>query len=205
MPGETPRKVSGDCLYLNIWTPAKTVHEHLPVIVWIYGGLYQRIGFDAFVLGRPARTQGRNRDHHRVSNWPARFSRASGVDARVHASLIRELRFDGPDRRTRMDSEEYCGVWRRPEMRNHRRSILRSDIGQHSDGLPALAKGLFQRAIGESGGLFDPLHLAPKFLLANAERVGEKYALLLGAASLQELRRLTASQLTGNAGGICHR
>jgi para-nitrobenzyl esterase len=67
-----------------------------------------------------------------------------------------------------------------------------------------LAKGLFQRAIGESGGLFEPLQLAPKFLLANAERDGEKYAASLGATSLQQLRRLPASQLSGNAGGIVH-
>jgi para-nitrobenzyl esterase len=40
MPGETPTAVSEDSLYLNIWTPAKSVHEHLPVIVWIYGGRY---------------------------------------------------------------------------------------------------------------------------------------------------------------------
>lgn len=38
MPGETPPVVNEDCLYLNIWTPAKSVQEHLPVIVWIYGG-----------------------------------------------------------------------------------------------------------------------------------------------------------------------
>ena len=40
MPGETPPAVSEDCLYLNIWTPASSAHEHLPVIVWIYGGGY---------------------------------------------------------------------------------------------------------------------------------------------------------------------
>jgi para-nitrobenzyl esterase len=32
--------VSEDCLYLNIWTPAKTGHEKLPVLVYFYGGGY---------------------------------------------------------------------------------------------------------------------------------------------------------------------
>jgi carboxylesterase type B len=53
-----------------------------------------------------------------------------------------------------------------------------------------LAKGLFQRAIAESGGLFEPFQLAPKYLLANAELKGEKYAVSLGATSLQQLRQL---------------
>jgi para-nitrobenzyl esterase len=30
--------VSEDCLYLNIWTPAKTGKEELPVLVYFYGG-----------------------------------------------------------------------------------------------------------------------------------------------------------------------
>ena len=30
-----------DCLYLNIWTPAKSIDEKLPVLVWYFGGGFQ--------------------------------------------------------------------------------------------------------------------------------------------------------------------
>lgn len=34
------REISEDSLYLNIWTPAKTDDERLPVMVWIHGGAF---------------------------------------------------------------------------------------------------------------------------------------------------------------------
>ena len=70
---------------------------------------------------------------------------------------------------------------------------------------PLLRKALFPVLPSvEAGGLFEPLQLGPQFLLANAERDGEKYAVSLGAPSVIELRRLPASHFTGNAGGIVH-
>jgi para-nitrobenzyl esterase len=38
--GQVPSKVSEDCLYLNIWTAARKSGENRPVMVWIHGGSY---------------------------------------------------------------------------------------------------------------------------------------------------------------------
>jgi para-nitrobenzyl esterase len=204
MPGETPPAVSEDCLYVNIWTPAKKVHERLPVFVWIYGGAYingsasmplywgdrlahkgvvvitiaYRLGPLGF-LAHPELT--RESPHHSSGNY--------GLMDQIAALqwIQRNIAAFGGDPKNVTIAGQSSGAISV--------SILMSS---------PLAKGLFQRAIGESGGLFEPLQLAPKYLLANAEREGEKYAVSLGATSLQQLRRLPAALLTGNADGIVH-
>ncbi len=30
-----------DCLYLNVWSPADSAHERLPVMVWVHGGSFE--------------------------------------------------------------------------------------------------------------------------------------------------------------------
>ena len=35
--GQAP-EMSEDCLYLNVWSPAKSAGDRVPVLVWIYGG-----------------------------------------------------------------------------------------------------------------------------------------------------------------------
>jgi para-nitrobenzyl esterase len=39
--------ISEDCLYLNVWTPATSGDENLPVMVWLYGGAYNEGGGSA--------------------------------------------------------------------------------------------------------------------------------------------------------------
>jgi para-nitrobenzyl esterase len=204
MPGEAPPAVSEDCLYLNIWTPAKKAQEQLPVIVWIYGGGYingsasmplywgdllahkgvivvtiaYRLGPLGF-LAHPELT--RESPHHSSGNY--------GLMDQIAALewIQRNIAAFGGDPKNVTIAGQSSG--------SISVSILMAS---------PLAKGLFQRAIGESGGLFEPIQLAPKYLLANAEIEGEKYAASLGATSLQQLRRLPAARLTGNAEGIVH-
>jgi para-nitrobenzyl esterase len=67
------------------------------------------------------------------------------------------------------------------------------------------AKGLFHRAIGQSGGLFEPVQIAPRYLLANAEHDGSEYVGSLHAESIAALRKRPAADLLScRAGNVSH-
>jgi para-nitrobenzyl esterase len=206
MPGEVPPKISEDCLYLNIWTPAKQAAERLPVIVWIYGGGY------------------RNGSASMPLYWGDRLAH-KGVIVVTIAYRVGPLGFLALPELTQESpygsSGNYGLIDQIAALRwvQHNISAFGGDpnrvtiAGQSSGAISVSilmaspqAKGLFQRAIGESGGLFEPLQLAPSYLLLNAERDGEKYAAMLGVHSLGELRKLPATRLLGgaNAGGVTH-
>ena len=204
MPGETPPTVSEDCLYLNIWTPAKSGQEHLPVIVWIYGGGYIN-GSASMPL-----------------YWGDQLARKGVIVATIayrlgplgflaHPELTRESPHHSSGNYGLMDQIAAL-EWIQRNIAAFGGDPKNVTIAGQSSGAISVsilmaspqAKGLFQRAIGESGGLFEPLQLAPKYLLANAERDGEKYAVSMGAPSLQELRRLPAAKLSADSGGVSH-
>ena len=206
MPGEAPPAVSEDCLYLNIWTPAKldNAHERLPVIVWIYGGGYIN-GSASMPL-----YWGDRLAHKGVIVVTIAY-RIGPLGFLAHPELTRESPHHSSGNYGLMDQIAAL-EWIQGNIAAFGGDPKNVTIAGQSSGSISVsilmasprAKGLFQRAIGESGGLFEPLQLAPKYLLANAEHDGEKYAASIGAPTLQELRRLPASQLTGNAGGVVH-
>jgi para-nitrobenzyl esterase len=206
MPGENPPAISEDCLFLNIWAPRASAREHLPVIVWIHGGGY-RNGSAAMPL-----------------YWGDRLA-AKGVIVVTIAYRLGPLGFLALPELTRESPQHSSGnyglmdqiaalEWIQRNIAAFGGDPNRVTIAGQSSGAMSVsvlmasprAKGLFRRAIGESGGLFEPLQLAPNYLLANAELDGAKYAASLGTPSLQALRLLPAAELLGgdDAGGVTH-
>lgn len=205
MPGETPPKTSENCLYLNIWSPSRHALGHLPVMVWIHGGGYSN-GSAAMPL-----------------YWGDNLARQGAVVVTVGYRLgpfgflaLPELTRQSPHH----SSGNYGLLDQIAALQWVKRNIAAfggdpdcvTIFGQSagSDAVSILmasplAKGLFERAIGQSGGLFEPFQLAPNYQLANAEREGEQYMSSVGAHSLTELRSLPAAALLkGKAQDVTH-
>ena len=205
MPGEKPPEVSEDCLYLNIWTPAKAADERLPVLVWIHGGGYTN-GSASMPL-----------------YWGDKLAQR-GIVAVTIAYRLGPLGFLAHPELTaesgRKSSGNYGLLDQIAALEWIQRNIAafggdreRVTIAGQSAGAMCVsmlmasprARGLFHRAIGQSGGVFEPVQIAPQYLLANAERDGKKYAESLGADSIAALRKRPAADLLESmAGRVSH-
>jgi para-nitrobenzyl esterase len=205
MPGEAPPKTSEDCLYLNIWTPAHSNGKKFPVIVWIHGG-----GFSNGSAAMPL-------------YWGDQLARKGAVVVTFGYRLgpfgflaLPELTKESPHHASGnygLLDQIAALAWVRRNIAAFGGDPNSVAIAGQSSGSDAvsmlmtspLAKGLFQRAIGESGGLFEPLQIAPKYQLPNAEREGLAYRESIGAHSLSDLRERPAAELLkGKADMIVH-
>ena len=204
MPGETPPAVSEDCLYLNIWAPVRRASKGLPVLLWIHGGGYTN-GSAAMPL-----YWGDRLAHKGIIVVTIAY-RLGPLGFLAHPELTAESKHHSSGNYGLMDQIAAL-EWVHKNIAAFGGDPKRVTIAGQSSGSISVsilmasppARGLFQRAIGESGGLFEPLQLAPKYFLANAEKDGEKLAASLGAASIKELRQLPAARLTSNESGITH-
>lgn len=205
MPGETPPRISEDCLYLNIWTPARDAHERLPVMVWIHGG-----GFTTGAASMPLYAGDRlARQGVIVVTIGYRLGPLGFL---AHPELSRESPVHSSGNYGLMDQVAALG-WIQRNIAGFGGDASRVTVFGQSAGAMAASllmasprsAGLFHRAIAQSGGMFEPTQLAPNYLLANAEREGTAYATSLGAGSLAELRRLPAEALLrGSAATVSH-
>jgi para-nitrobenzyl esterase len=191
---------SEDCLTLNVWTPARSAGERLPVMVWIYGG-----GFEAGATSEP-RQDG------------ARLAGKGVVVVSMNYRLGIFGFFAHPWLTAESGGRPGCnlGIMDQTEaLRWVRRNIAAfggdpgnvtifgESAGSYSVSLQMAspdARGLFQRAICESGSMVGTLR-APTdrntrvVSLADSERLGVQVADFLGAHSLAELRAVPADRL----------
>jgi len=202
--------ISEDCLYLNVWTPARQPEKHrlgarLPVMVFIPGGGYQN-GATSLPL-----------------YWGDRLARRGVVVVTLayrlgalgylaHPELTAESPHHASGDYGLMD--QAAGLaWVKRNIGAFGGDPMRVTIFGQSAGamsvsqlmVSPLARGLFQQAIGESGGLFEPLSLAPQYSLPRAEQDGVAFTRSVGANSLADLRRLPGEALLhGQADRVSH-
>jgi para-nitrobenzyl esterase len=199
-PSYSRSTMSEDCLYLNVWTPAKTPNDKIPVLVWIHGGGFAaganseplfdgdvlakkgvvlvNIDYRLGIFGFLAHPELSTESPHRVSgNYGL-------LDMIAALKWIKKniAAFGGDPNKVTIFGESAGGI----------------AVSQLA--ASPLARGLFEGVISDSGGSFGP----PRARggpgenmrnLASAEMDGLNFESNAGAHSLAELRKLPAEQL----------
>jgi para-nitrobenzyl esterase len=185
--------VSEDCLYLNVWTPAKTPRgAKLPVLVYFYGG-----GFAAGDGSEP-RYDGASMARQGIIALTVNY-RLNVFGFLAHPELTAASPHQASGNYGLMDQSAAL-AWVRRNIAAFGGDPDRVTIAGESAGswsvsaqmASPLSKGLVAGAIGESGAL---LGLQPPPSLAQGEKSGSDFAVRAGAASLAELRAMPAEQL----------
>jgi para-nitrobenzyl esterase len=200
MPGEPSSPTNEDCLYLNIWTPdaAGVDGQSYPVIVWVPGGGLTN-GSTSIPLYDGAALARRGVVVVTVAY------RLGVLGFLAHPELTAESGKGGSGNYGLMDQIAAL-EWVRDNIAAFGGDPERVTVAGQSAGATSVsilmasprARGLFQRAIGQSGGLFEPLALAPRYLLKNAEADGLAYSQALGAPTLAQLRGLPVERFLGD-------
>jgi para-nitrobenzyl esterase len=198
--GSAPPKMSEDCLYLNVWTAGRSAGEKKPVLVWLHPGGFtsgsgSQPGFDGENLAKkglvvvtinyrlgifgffahPELTQ--ESDRHASGNYGLmdQIAALRWVQKNIAA-------FGGDPKRVTIDGDSAGAM----------------SVGDLV--VSPQAKGLFQRAIAESGGAIG-LSVNPMRKLTDVEQAGLRVAEALGAKSLAELRSKSAEDVMKSARG----
>lgn len=197
--------MSEDCLYLNVWTPAKSASDRIPVLVWIYGG-----GFSAGSTSDP--------------NCSGEKLARKGVVLVSIAYRVGQLGFLAHPELSAESPNHVSGNYGLQDMiaglQWVRKNIAAfggdpekvTIFGESAGGIAVsmlcaspLSKGLIHGAISQSGGSFGPPR--PTTFpgenlkrLADAERAGEAYSKSAAVSSIAELRKIAPDKLPAGRG-----
>lgn len=183
-----------DCLYLNVWTNAKSVDENLPVLVWFFGGGFQwgytaEMEFDGERLARRG-----------VVVVSVNY-RLGALGFMAHPETTKEHP-DAPGNYGSLDQQ--AGLkWVYENIKAFGGDPENIAIaGQSAGGASVMTQlaasrneGMIKRAVVMSGMIRDPFDDDPIIVprtLEVAEKYGEDFFEFLGVKSLEEARRLPA-------------
>jgi len=183
--------IGEDCLYLNVWTGAKTADEKRPVLVWIYGGGFSSGGggvpiYDGEAMARKGIVFVSINYRVGIFGFLAHpgLTRESGRHASGNYGLMDQVAA------LRWVHDNIAAFGGNPG--------AVTIAGQSAGSLSVnclvaspLARGLIHRAIGESGASFS----RNQGTLEQAEKAGAEAAQSVGAATLAELRAKSAADL----------
>lgn len=190
--------ISEDCLYLNVWTGAKSPKDKRAVLVWIYGG-----GFGSGGAGAPIY------DGEAMARKGIIFV---SINYRVgifgffaHPELTKESPNHASGNYGLMD--QIAGLkWVQNNIAAFGGDPNNVTIAGQSAGSMSvnclvaspLAKGLFQKAIAESGAEF--IRQSPS--LSSAEAEGQRLMHSMNLASIADLRAVPAATLQQQQGNL---
>ena len=192
---DTSLQLNEDCLYLNIWTPAKKTDEKLPVYFWIYGGGWQ--------VGHASEMEF---DGERIAR---RGIVVVTINYRVnlfgftcHPEITAEYP-EAPANFGLLDQHKAL-TWVYKNISNFGGDPEQITIGGQSAGggsvINQLAykknKPMIKRAVVESGMFINPfMTMFPSRSLADAEKIGQEFFEFCGVKNLKEARDLSTEFL----------
>lgn len=190
------KKMSEDCLYLNIWTPAKSMDEKLPVLIYFNGGgLMAGSGSEPRYAGMSMARKG-------IVAVTANY-REGIFGFFAHPELSKETAYKGSGNYGFMDQAAAI-QWLRDNIAAFGGDPDRITIAGESAGSMSVSalmaspvsRNLFCRAIGSSGSVIAFGKIAT---LKEAEKAGKEKMKQMGCKSLEELRALSADELMERA------
>lgn len=178
-----------DCLYLNVWTPAKSPEEKLPVLIWILGGGFQcgyssEMEFDGERMAR------------RGIIVVSMNYRVNIFGLLAHKELSAETP-DGPSTNFGLLDQMAAMQWVQENIEAFGGDAGNVTIAGQSAGAGSVlnqivsprTEGLFHRAIMQSGGGLRARSVGPLKNKRAAEQTGEEFFRFAGISSLTEARK----------------
>jgi len=198
-----PREPIGeDCLYLNVWTKAETAEDKLPVLVYIYGGGFRSGGSGCAIYNGSSMAE-------KGVVFVSINYRVGVFGFLSHPELSAESGYGSSGNYAILDMIAAL-EWIQRNIVQFGGDPANVTIAGQSAGsfavnyltVSPLAKGLFHRAIAQSGAAFLASPLRPGMNLHEAEETGLNFSKGLEAESIAELRALPVETIMKARGGL---